>query len=178
MSIKDAMLEIVADMEERVQEAKSAGHGEIGLNELVSYAKQMRRVCTAAGDPPALPTINHLLLQTGGAKPAALQHYEEVEKAKAEFRRNKTDSGLLVPSNAVGLEESHDGEMVEVRGGPAADGSGITYHPIDTGFTDEQIQQGVRCLLAGGIYKLHKDGTKKWLEYDAETTEKEKAKRV
>ena len=133
MPLKEAVREIVAEMEQEAQEATDLP----ARVTLKAYARALRAAAQAAGDPPPPapqgPPLAALLSPE-------VQHRLEIEKAKAEFRK-PTPTGVT-------LEEQHDGQMVWTVGGPA----GEAYNPVNP-----QMPVGAYTHLAGALYKLEKD---------------------
>lgn len=152
-NLKDAVLSVA---EEMVQEAndlkdKRDDAGQAFLHDaLKGYARTLRAVVRAAGDDPAP------VLQTPLLTPMS-QHAQEIEKARAEFKRPKKD--------LVAVEERYaGGDMVEVVGGPAGT-EGATYQSVDP-----QMPIGARTTMAGGVYQLRKEGKARKLVFDEAET--------
>lgn len=151
-SLREAILEIIFEMSNESLRSK----GKI-KETLKTYARQLEIACRACGEDAPGPSVNPL----AGFLTPETQHAIEVEKAKKEFRKDK---------KSFASEESLDGEMVEVCGGPVNSDDTPTYQSIDM-----KMPVGAFMGLAGAAYKLCKEENgKKKLVYDVDETEKMK----
>jgi hypothetical protein len=162
MSLKDAVEEIVNEMEEEIKQLKGwKGCIDYPENSLRGYMKQLKTALKAAGDectsrpantsPPSPNNFFDPRLIT-----PEIQRASEVEKYRAEFK-NK---------NAI-KEEAIDGNMVQLLETPGEED--ITYHPIDP-----SMPVGARTAIAGSIYQLRRRNERLVLVYDEVSTENAK----
>lgn len=153
MSLKEAIVDIVEEMEKEAEEYK---HENRSLcDTLKGYARSLKAACKSAGDSPTSSSngFSNLLV------PPAVQHAMEVERAKSEFRKSK---------QGVNAEEQWDGDMVDVIGGPANPDGIPTTQSIDP-----NMPLGAYTTLAGGVYQLRlTTDNKKHLVYDEHQTKR------
>ena len=157
-NLKDAVLSIAEEMIQEANDLKDKRNdvGQAFLHDsLKSHARTLRAVVRAAGDDPVPGAQAPLLTPMS-------QHVQEIEKARAEFKKPKKD--------LIAIEERYEGgDMVQVVGGPASE-DGATYQNVDP-----QMPIGARTHLAGGIYQLRKEGDKpRQLVFDEQETQRVK----
>src|SRR5579885_2911825 len=168
MGWKDEVMGVVNEMLAEVEDLKGPekeGNNDAGLaytrNALKGYARTLKAICGTAEDPPPAPTPSPMMMPNpflmGGGMAGLtpeLQHHLEVEKARSEFRKNKS---------VLQIEEKHDGDGVLIVGGPAEN----SFTTIDPG-----MPVGARTVIAGGVYKLTYDQEKnaRRLVFDSEET--------
>lgn len=163
-SLREVVLEIA---EEMVKEAEdfpkgvpfsTAGEGAV-LASLKGYARQLRMACKAAGEEK--PVQNML---EGFTNPLA-QHAKEIDKHRAEFRKDKKE--VVERSN---IEESFEGEMVEVLGHYDSP----FYHSIHPA-----MPIGALVPLDDAMYRLTMvDGHKKLLRDEGQTEFQKEAQKI
>lgn len=152
MSLKEAIIDIVEEMEKEAEDFKQDNR--YLHDTLKGYARSLKAACKSAGDSPTSPSngFSNLLV------PPAVQHAMEVERAKAEFRKSK---------QGVNAEERYDGDMVEVVGGPACPDGQATFQSVDP-----QMPLGAFTTLAGGVYQLKQADNKRQLVFDEYQTKR------
>lgn len=179
LSWKDAVMQVVVEMEEEAEDlADSGGAGSAYCrSSLKGYARTLKAICATVGDEPAptpviLPPYGQGSVMMSPFNPFLspdLQHFQEIEKAKEEFRKAKGNQAT---------EERHEGDGVLVLGGPAApDGEPSPFTSIDP-----NMPVGARTVLAGAVYKLVEEdkgdmGKVRRLEYDEQETLRIKARK-
>lgn len=164
MSWKDAIEDIVTEMQEEIEDLKGVEDAGSAYtrNCLKGYMKQLKSVVKAIGDISIAPA-NQAAQGNSFFNPTPISsgiHRTEIEKAKAEFRKKNVDK-----------EEAMDGNMVELVDTPGEDG--VSYHPIDPG-----MPVGARTLVAGFVYQLRRRNGKLVLVYDEVATETAKQQHV
>lgn len=133
MALKDAVLEVVSQMEN----AAGDGPGFTGMA-LRTYVLALKIAIQAAEGSVSNPITS--LVMSSSPESASLQNATMIEQAREEMR--KARRGAL-------HQESQEARMVMAVGGPE-DG---TYIPIDP-----HMPPGAKCELSGCVYRLLEDG--------------------
>jgi hypothetical protein len=147
-NLKEAVLEIADEMETAAQEADMKSTRLV----VTSWAKMLRIACKAAGDDAPVPAMN---MMGSPLLTPEVQNRNEIEKAKAEFRKLKAAQGPP-PEDKITVEEKYAGRMAEIVDGPAMDGMAVgdtTMFPIDP-----QMPSGAKCFVEAWVYQLRRDG--------------------
>lgn len=156
MSLKEAVLQVAQDMEERCREddedQRKAGvkHPAFSVREVFGFVRTLRAVCQAAQEPQAMfpPVFGPEPAQAtmAGALSAEAQHRHMIEREKARIREQKERAGLT---------EQLEAPRVQFVDGPLAG----EFAPLDMGAELNcrvpvgdnvyvlVVRDGVRCLV-------------------------------
>jgi hypothetical protein len=138
MSLAEAVKEIA---EEMIQFGKE---NEIGVEEcdalMISYGKQLLRALKAAEGNQS--SVAQQII------PPFIQHHQEIEKAKAEFRK-----GGGVNKKASDIEEDAMGEIAELVGNPSIKDDTPIHMQIPA-----NLVVGSKTVFEGAIYQYKEDG--------------------
>lgn len=145
MSWQNAVGEIIEQMLKDAEEIK-----EFSPRDVRGYARQLQTVLKAF---PAQPQQQQL--------PAFIQHRNEIEKAKAEFRTQQWKPLLGTHKEMATTEEDFVGQMVNIEGGP---NHGVCVKSVHT-----QADVGKMIIVGGAVYTVKPNLD---LHYEEEETKK------
>lgn len=140
-SLKEAVLVVVEEMLHEADDLKDKP-GDAAASylrdSLKGHARALRLIVQAAGEEAPAPALPQPL--TGLFVSPQAQHEREIEKEREKIRREK---------RAAMVEESYDGDMVEVMGGPVSPDNTPVYQSISP-----SMQIGNFTELSGAVYQL------------------------